>query len=207
MAQDGGHASERMVHVLDRQADEALVAAMVRGRHVLIPGDGSVGGSDHLHVVRVDVADGICPRAHRAIVRGGGRGRGSSSSVCSGNAVLSSAALGGSSTAGALPSVPWARGGGGGLVKLLLVAQQQVPTSKASCALGTLKGLLLGVRAFVPLQMLEAGEGALAGSADMRTRLVGLGRRKGRGRGSRRGSFGGRVHGDGGCWGIGSHCQ
>lgn len=92
-------------------------------------------------------------------------------------------------------------------MELLLVAQQQVSAGKASRALGALEGLLLGVGALVTLQMLETCEGPLAGGADMRSGLIGLGQREGAGRSGRRGRFGGRVHGDGGRWGIGSHCQ
>lgn len=206
MAHDGGHASERKVHGLQGQADKALVAAVMGGRHVLTPGYGSVGGSNHLHVVRIDMADGVGARPHGAIVGSGG-GSSSSGSIGAGDAVLPRTALGGSGAAGALPAVPGAGRRGGGLMELLLVAQQQVSAGKASAALGALEGLLLGVGALVTLQMLEAGEGALTGGADMRTGLIGLGQREGGGRRDGRGRFGGRIHGDGGRWSIGSHCQ
>lgn len=63
------------------------------------------------------------------------------------------------------------------------MAQEQVAPGKASLALGTLKGLFLGVGTLVPLQVLKSGEGSCACSADMRARLVGLwGREVGRGR-------------------------
>ncbi len=44
------------------------------------------------------------------------------------------------------------------LVELLLMAQQQIATRKTPCALGTLEGLLLGMRSLMAFQVLEAGE-------------------------------------------------
>jgi len=65
-------------------------------------------------------------------------------------------------------------------VQVLPVAKQQVAATEASRALRTLKGFLLGVRALVPVQMLQAGKGALASRADVCSRLVGIfGRRNG----------------------------
>lgn len=60
-------------------------------------------------------------------------------------------------------------------MQLLLVTQEQIPSGKASCAFWTFKGLLFGVRSLMAFQMLQPGKGALAGPADMWTRLVGLG--------------------------------
>lgn len=76
---------------------------------MLTPGNGSVGGSNHLHVVRIDMADGVGPRSHGAIVGSGGGGSSSGGSISAGDAVLARTALGGSGAAGALPSVPGAR--------------------------------------------------------------------------------------------------
>lgn len=59
-------------------------------------------------------------------------------------------------------------------MQLLLVAQQQIPPSKTSFAIGALKWLLFGMGSLVPLQMLKASKCALTSRADMRTRLVGL---------------------------------
>lgn len=76
-------------------------------------------------------------------------------------------------------------------MQFLLVTEQQVATGETSCTLGALEGLLLGVGTLVAFKMLETGEGALAGAADVRAGLIGLGRREIRGR------LG--VDGDGGC--------
>jgi hypothetical protein len=61
-------------------------------------------------------------------------------------------------------------------MQLLLMPEQQITTSKASCAIGAFKGLLLGVRALMTLQVLQSRKGATAGSTDMRPGLVCLGR-------------------------------
>ena len=53
-----------------------------------------------------------------------------------------------------------------------LVTQQHITTGEASCAFGTLEGFLLGVGALVSLEMLRSDEGALAGPANVRARLV-----------------------------------
>lgn len=59
-------------------------------------------------------------------------------------------------------------------MQLLLVAQQQVPPSKTSFAIGALKWLLFGVGTLMPLQMLKTSKCALTSRANMWTRLVGL---------------------------------
>ena len=66
-------------------------------------------------------------------------------------------------------------------MQLLLVAQEQVTASKAPCAFGTLEWFLLGVRPLMSLEMLQAGERALASAADVGARFIGLGRREGSG--------------------------
>lgn len=64
-------------------------------------------------------------------------------------------------------------------MQLLLVAQQQVPPSKTSFAIGALKWLLFGVGTLMPLQMLKTSKCALTCRADMWTRLVGFWGREG----------------------------
>lgn len=61
-------------------------------------------------------------------------------------------------------------------MQLLLMPEQQITTSEASCAIGAFKGLLLGVRALMTLQVLQSRKGATAGGTDMGPRLVCLGR-------------------------------
>ena len=68
-------------------------------------------------------------------------------------------------------------------MQFLLVSQQQVTARKTPLALRALKRLLLGVRALVSLQMLQARERPRACCADVRPWLVGFWRGKGRGRG------------------------
>jgi len=41
-------------------------------------------------------------------------------------------------------------------MELLLVSQQQIPPGEASCTLGTLERLLLGVGALMALEMLQS---------------------------------------------------
>ena len=68
-------------------------------------------------------------------------------------------------------------------VELLLMAEQEIAPSKAPSAFGAFERLLLCVGPLVTLQVLEAGERALTGVADMRSRFVGLrGRQAGLGR-------------------------
>jgi hypothetical protein len=62
-------------------------------------------------------------------------------------------------------------------MQLLLVAQKQISPGETSGAIGALKGFLLGVRALMALQMLEAGKRAGACCADVRPRLLCLWRR------------------------------
>jgi hypothetical protein len=71
--------------------------------------------------------------------------------------------------------------------------QQQISAGKAPGALWALERLLLCVGALVALQVLQAGKRPCTGAADVRSRLVGLGRRKGGGRFRvhRNGGFGG----------------
>lgn len=76
------------------------------------------------------------------------------------------------------------------------MAQKQVTPGEASLAVGALEGLLLGVGTFVPLQMLQTGKCALAGSANMWPRLVRLRRRE------VGGCFGVDGNGGGFCIGI-----
>lgn len=64
------------------------------------------------------------------------------------------------------------------LVKLLLVTQQHIATGEASIAFRTLEGFLLGVGALVSLEMFQSGERPLAGAANVRARLIRLGRRE-----------------------------
>ena len=116
------------------------------------------------------MADGVRPGPHR-----GSRtsGHGSSSGAC--DAVFPNSASAACGTTSALSTIARTRRRCGRLVQLLLVSQKQIPSGKASRALWTFERLLFGVRALVTLQVLQAGKGALAGLADMRARLVGLG--------------------------------
>lgn len=61
-------------------------------------------------------------------------------------------------------------------MQLLLVPQQQITSSKASCAVGAFERFLLGVRALMTLQVLQSRKRATASSTNMRPRLVCLGR-------------------------------
>lgn len=153
----------------------------------MAPRDLSVRGCDHLHGSIVNMADGVGPRPH-----GGSIGRSGGGSIRIGDAVLPSPALGWGSTASALPTVPRSRRRGCGLMQLLLVAKKQIAPGETSRAFGTLEWLLFSMRSFVPFQMFQSGEGALTSRADVRPRLVGLGRREGRRRL-------GRVHCNGRC--------
>lgn len=62
-------------------------------------------------------------------------------------------------------------------MQLLLVAQQQVPTGKATGTIGTFKGLLLGMRAFMTLEVFQSGKRPTTGSTDMGPGLIRFGRR------------------------------
>jgi len=62
-------------------------------------------------------------------------------------------------------------------MELLLMTQEEVAAGEASRAFRALEGLLFGVRPFVTLEVLQSCERALAGLADVRSRLVGLGSR------------------------------
>jgi len=62
-------------------------------------------------------------------------------------------------------------------VQFLLVAQKQISAGKAAGAFGAFKGLLLGVGAFVALQMLQTCERAAASGAYMGPRFLGFDRR------------------------------
>ena len=113
------------------------------------------------------MADGVRPRPHGP----GGRvtaTRGTS------HAILASSALARSHAAGGLSAVARAGRRSCRLVQLLLMPEQQVTAGEASRTFRALKGLLLGVRALVPLQVLQAGKGALASRADVWPRLVSL---------------------------------
>ena len=57
------------------------------------------------------------------------------------------------------------------------MAEQEITTSEAACAVGAFKGLLFGMRPFMALQVFQPGKGPTAGCADMRTRLIGFGGR------------------------------
>lgn len=70
------------------------------------------------------------------------------------------------------PSLAGLRRGCGSKMKLLLMSQKQVPACKTPCALWTLERLLFRMGSFVPLKMLEARKGALAGTTDVRTRFI-----------------------------------
>lgn len=59
-------------------------------------------------------------------------------------------------------------------MELLLVTKQEVAPGKAPGAFGTFERLLLCVRPFMALEVLETGERARAGTADVGSRLVGL---------------------------------
>lgn len=57
------------------------------------------------------------------------------------------------------------------------MAEQEITTSEAACAVGAFKGLLFGMRPFMALQVFQPGKGPTAGCADMRTGLIGFGGR------------------------------
>lgn len=142
-----------MIHVMQRQSREALVSAVGWG-HVMLLGPRNLGirGRDHMHMVPIHMADGIRARSHRSIIGGGSRG------ICTSDAVLSSSALSGSSTASTFTTVSWSRRGRRSLVKLLLVSQEQISPSKASCAFRALERFLLGVGTFMTFQMFQSGK-------------------------------------------------
>lgn len=110
-----------------------------------------VGCGNHVHMIPIDMTDGIRTGPHRGITSGRGI-RGTS------NAILPSSALGGSSAASAFATVPWARRGSCRLVELLLMPQEQIPPSKASCAFRTFERFFLCMRAFVTFQVFQTGE-------------------------------------------------
>jgi hypothetical protein len=90
MAHGIRHAREQVIEVviMERQPDETRVSVMVRmsRRHLAV--NRGVGSGNHLHMVTINVTDGIGPRSHRgsrAICTGG---------VSIGHAILSSSALG-----------------------------------------------------------------------------------------------------------------
>lgn len=124
------------------------------------------------------MADGVSSRPHR---RGPIPRRRSHGGI--GHGVLTDSAGGATDrTARALPSSTTRPGGGRrALMKLLLMPKQQVPASKTSRALRTRKRFLLGVGAFMALQVLQSREGSRTCPAHMRSRFVGLGWREGRG--------------------------
>lgn len=156
-----------MVEAVNRQSRQAGVSIVpVMRLRVARRSDRCVRLRNHLHRTLVDVADRVGPRAH-------GRSVTVRISVRVGDAVLAGSALGGSTTR-RFASVPWAGRGCGRLMELLLVSQQQIATGKASGAFWALKWLLLRVGTLVSLEMLESRKRTLAGSADMRARLVGL---------------------------------
>lgn len=62
-------------------------------------------------------------------------------------------------------------------MQLLLVAQQQVPTGKAARTIGTFKGLLLGVRALMALEVFQSGKRPTTGSTDMGSGFIRFGGR------------------------------
>lgn len=166
--------------IWDRQLAKAGVMAMTRARVRQPPRHWHAGGGHQSQSVPVHMADGVGSRSHRRspIPRQascGGIGHG----------VLAHSPGGASHrTARALPSSATRPGGGGrALVKLLLVSKQQVPSGKTSGALRTGKRFLLGMGAFVALQMLQSRKGSRTCPAHMRSRLVGLGRREGCGAG------------------------
>lgn len=175
LAHGHGHATKHGVEVVYGQAGKTGVTAMP-GVHA--SSDVGIGRGNHLHGSSIDVADGVCPRTHRV---GGTRVGGRRGMAGAHDAVFASAALAWGHAAGRLSAVSRASRGRRRLVQFLLVTKQQVAAGKASRALGALKRLFLCVRALMALQVLEAGEGALASRADMRARLVGLwGRKVGR---------------------------
>jgi len=162
LTEDSRHA-ETMVKPMDGQARKAPMAVMRAG---YTPSHLHVCSSHHLHGGAVNMADGIGAGAHRGSTGG-------AHWVWANDAVLSGP-LAGNGAAGALAAISRAGGGRRSLVQLLLVAQQEVSSRKASCALGALEELFLGMRTLVPLQVLQPSKGPLAGRANMRARLVGL---------------------------------
>lgn len=57
-------------------------------------------------------------------------------------------------------------------MEFLLVSEQEIAARKASGTVGALEWLLLGVRTFMALEMLQSRKGATTGGADMGARLV-----------------------------------
>lgn len=163
LAQHGRHSAKDMIQAVSREAGQARMTTVSHA-----PRRRSIGrGGKQLHSSAVNVTDGVGPRSH-----GGVCGTDASSSHA-GHAVFTSA-LGRRNTAGGLASIARARRRCGGLVKLLLVAKQQIATGKASCTFGAFEGLLLGVGALVPFQVLKTSKGALASCANVRTGFVRL---------------------------------
>lgn len=158
--------------VVQRQPSQTGVAA-VCWRHAT--GNLGICRSDHLHSGTINMADRVRPGSHRS--RSSCRSGSGSRSARTGHAVLPDPGSRRRPTR-ALTAVARSRRRCSCLVELLLVTQKQIPSGKASRALGAFKRLLFGVRSLVAFQMFQSGEGALASAADVWARLVGLGRRE-----------------------------
>lgn len=96
---------------------------------------------------KIDVADGVGSWSLLCEVAS------STTNVGIGNRILTYSAIAVWRTAGALSSTLAWTSCGVGHMQLLLMPQQQISPRKASRALWTLKGLFLGVRPLVSLEM------------------------------------------------------
>jgi hypothetical protein len=134
---------------------------------------GTVCCEEGAHLVRVDVADGVCARPHDIAL--------GTAPVAGSRALAYSPRRVGWRAGRAFPaSIAGSRGSRALLVELLLVPQQQVASREASRAFTALKGLLFCVGSLVALQMLQSRECPRARRADMRPGLVVLGFGEGR---------------------------
>lgn len=82
-----------------------------------------------------------------------------------------------SSTSALSATIPRTRGWGCCHVQFLLMAEKKIAASKATRAVGALKGLLFGMRPLMAFQVLQPGERPTTGGADMGPGFVSLGGR------------------------------
>jgi hypothetical protein len=153
---------------------------------------GIVGCEEAVEGRGINMADCVGARPH-----GGVEARRPPDAACNGVLADPGSAVGRQASRAFPTASAWPRGSGTLLVQLLLVSQEQVAPREASRALWAFERLLFGMRALVPLQMLEACKRALARPTHMGPRLVGFRRGKGSAvRGWGRVGFGGL---DGSC--------
>lgn len=148
------------VHVQSTQTRMLRVASAMN-----ISRSGHIRCGHHMKLCPIYVTYGIRAGSH------------SCRSCASGCRVLSDPRRSCNSTACALPPISRPRGGGGSHMQFLLVPKEKISACEASCTFWALKGLFFGVRSFVTLEMLQSRKGSLACPANMRARLVCLGRK------------------------------